>query len=275
MSSADRSQYAEAVTRLSEGELRDVLSASEPPVCLLGGWAVHIHVTEGFRAAYDRSYIGSRDIDLGVHIDPKWSPQELAGSSVATTLNQIVTVLEYRRGRFGFYQEFHRETGARLDDETSRREPPHNVFRLDIDIMPDTTELDSFEDAFGFRPPAEPLLRPVFTDDAGEPLDAYVDWNAPAQVRIAPVDLLGAMKIRSAPQRDKGHKLLKDLTDLHALLWYVTDYDDIRSAVQNRVSEEDRSQFVSLMTEDLFERSANLIDVDPTIVRQSIEGVFT
>jgi hypothetical protein len=42
MSSADRSQYAEAVTRLSEGELMDVLSASEPPVCLLGGWAVEI-----------------------------------------------------------------------------------------------------------------------------------------------------------------------------------------------------------------------------------------
>jgi hypothetical protein len=168
MSSADRSQYAEAVTRLSEGELRDVLSASEPPVCLLGGWAVHIHVTEGFRAAYDRSYIGSRDIDLGVHIDPKWSPEELAGSSVATTLNKIVTVLEYRRGRFGFYQEFHRETGARLDDENSRREPPHNVFRLDIDIMPDTTELDSFEDAFGFRPPAEPLLRPVLPMTQGD-----------------------------------------------------------------------------------------------------------
>ena len=37
------------------------------------------------------------------------------------------------------------------------------------------------------------------------------------------------------------------------------------------MSSADRSQFVSLMTEDLFERSANLIDVDPTIVRQSIE----
>ncbi|MFQ3293190.1 MAG: hypothetical protein ACI8VE_000247 [Natrialbaceae archaeon] len=275
MSNADRSQYAEAVTRLSEGELRDVLSATEPPVCLLGGWAVHLHVTEGFRDAYDRSYIGSRDIDLGIHIDPEWSQEELAGSSVATTLNRIETELEYRRGRFGFYQEFHRETGARLDDEAARGEPPHNVFRLDIDIMPDTAELDGFEKAFGFRPPAEPLLKPVFTDDAGEPLAAYVDWNVPTQVRIAPVALLGAMKIRSAPQRDKSHKLLKDLADLHALLWYVTDYDEIRSAVQDRVSDEDRSQFVSIMTDDVFERSARLIDVDPTIVEQSIEGVFT
>jgi hypothetical protein len=37
MSNADRSQYAEPVTSLSEGELHDVLSAAEPPVCLLGG----------------------------------------------------------------------------------------------------------------------------------------------------------------------------------------------------------------------------------------------
>lgn len=275
MSNADRSQYAEAVTRLSEGELRDVLSATEPPVCLLGGWAVHLHVTEGFRNAYDRPYIGSRDIDLGIHIDPGWSQEELAVSPVATTLARIETELGYRRGRFGFYQEFHRETGARLDDEAARGKPPHNVFRLDIDIMPDTTELDGFEEAFGFRPPAEPLLEPVFTEDAGKPLAEYVEWDVPTPVRIAPVALLGAMKVRSAPQRDKSHKLLKDLADLHALLWYVTDYDEIRSAVQHRLTDEDRSQFVSIMTDDVYERSARLIDVDPTIVEQSIEGVLT
>ena len=36
MSRADRSQYAEAVTGLSEGELQNVLRVAEPPVCLLG-----------------------------------------------------------------------------------------------------------------------------------------------------------------------------------------------------------------------------------------------
>jgi len=273
MSNADRSQYAEAVTRLSEGELRDVLTAAEPPVCLLGGWAVHLHVTDGFRNAYDRPYIGSRDIDLGVHIDPEWSKEELAASPVTTTLERIEADLGYRRGRFGFYQEFHRETGARLDDEAARGEPPHNVFRLDIDIMPDTTELDDFEETFGFRPPAEPLLEPVFTEDAGESLAGYVDWDVPTAVRVAPVDLLGAMKVRAAPQRDKSHKLLKDLADLHALLWYVAGYDEIRQAVRDRLTEVDRSHFASIAADDVYERSARLIDVDPVIVQQSIEGV--
>lgn len=48
MSSGDRSQYVDAVTNLSERELQDIIAAASPPVCLLGGWAVHLHVTEGF-----------------------------------------------------------------------------------------------------------------------------------------------------------------------------------------------------------------------------------
>ena len=48
---------------------------------------------------------------------------------------------------------------------------------MDIDVIPDTTELDAFESAFGFRPPAEPLLEPVFSDQTGEPLEEHVDWS--------------------------------------------------------------------------------------------------
>jgi hypothetical protein len=36
MSDADRSQYVEAVTTLSEAELQDIISVAEPPACLLG-----------------------------------------------------------------------------------------------------------------------------------------------------------------------------------------------------------------------------------------------
>ncbi|MEF8826855.1 MAG: hypothetical protein V5A27_11045, partial [Halapricum sp.] len=73
MSSADRGQYAEAVTGFSEGELHDVLRVAEPPICLLGGWAVHLQVTDGFRDAHGRDYIGSREIDLGLHVEETWT----------------------------------------------------------------------------------------------------------------------------------------------------------------------------------------------------------
>lgn len=243
-------------------------------VCLLGGWAVHLTVTNGFQAAHDRAYIGSRDIDLGIHVDPTWSADDLLASPVATTLPRIETDVGYSRGRFGFYQQFHRETGEQLTDAAARDQPAHNVFRVDVDIIPDTTALDAFQDAFGFRPPAEPLLEPAFRDGAGEPLGEYVDWEAPTEALIAPATVLAAMKVRALPKRDKSHKRLKDLADLHALLWYVTDYDEIQSAVRDRLTEAELTAVASMTTDDLYERAARLITVDQTIVRQSIERLL-
>ena len=274
MSNADQSQYAEAVTTLSEGELQDVITVAEPPACLLGGWAVHLHVTGGFQEAHRRPYIGSRDIDLGIHINSKWSKAELKEAPVATTLERIERELGYNRGRFGFYQQFHRETGDRLTEEEARRQPAHNIFRVDIDIIPDTTSLDAFQDVFGFRPPAEPLLAPVFRDSEGEALDEHVSWTASEAARIAPAASLAAMKVRAFPERDKSHKQLKDLADLHALLWYTGEYGDMRSAVRKRVPDEDVRTFQQAVSETLYQQAASLIQVDSTVVQQSIEQLF-
>jgi hypothetical protein len=271
MSRADRSQYAEAVTGLSEGELQDVLRVAEPPICLLGGWAVHLQATEGFRDTHGRDYIGSRDIDIGLHVDEDWTADDITDSPVGETLERVEEELGYSRGRFGFYQQFHRETGERLDDDQARDLASHNVFRVDIDVIPDTTKLDAFESAFGFRPPAEPLLEPVFSDQTGEPLTEHVDWSVSKDTQIAPPAALAAMKVRAFPDRDKSHKRLKDLADLHSLLWYVADYDDVRAAALEQLTDEDLDAFEAAIDSDLYERTARLIDVDGTVLRQSIE----
>jgi hypothetical protein len=274
MSSGDRSQYVDAVTTLSEQELQDIIAAASPPVCLLGGWAVHLHVTQGFQDAYDRSYIGSRDIDLGVHIEPDWTTEEISTTAVATTLQQIEEELGYTRGRFGFYQQFHRETGNRLSDEAAKDHPPHNIFRVDIDIIPDTTALDTFHETFGFRPPAEPLLEPAFTAGRAAPLGEYVSWETPAEALVAAPELLAAMKVRALPQREKSHKRLKDLADLHSLLWYVTEYSEIKDAVHAHLDTDDSEAFQEMTTDDLYDRAARLIGVDVTLLSQSIERLF-
>lgn len=272
MSRADRGQYAETVTSLSEGELRDVLSVAEPPVCLLGGWAVHLHVTEPFRERHGRAYIGSRDIDLGVYVDPELSPDELTESPVSATLNRIENELGYTRGRFGFFQQFHRETGDRLDEDDAADLPAHEVFR--VDVIPNTERLDAFRNAFGFRPPAEPLLDAAFTGDGSEHLEPHVDWDASTDARIASATVLAAMKVRAFPRRDKSHKRLKDLADLHGLLWYVGDYDENASAVRARLDDDDVASFRATASDALYERAAALVDVDATLVRQSIEQLF-
>lgn len=271
MSRADRGQYAEAVTGLSEGELQDVLGVADPPVCLLGGWAVHLQVIEGFRDTHGRDYIGSRDIDLGIHVDEDWAADDITDSPVAETLERVEEELGYNRGRFGFYQQFHRETSERLDDDQANALASHNVFRVDIDVIPDTTKLDAFESAFGFRPPAEPLLEPVFSDQTGDPLEEYVDWSVSKDTQIAPPAGLAAMKVRAFPDRHKSHKRLKDLADLHSVLWYVADYDGVRAAALELLTDEDLDTFDAAIDSDLYERTARLIDVDGTVLRQSIE----
>jgi hypothetical protein len=38
--------------------------------CLLGGWAVFLNVDEDFLRTTGRSYVGSRDIDIGFGLKP-------------------------------------------------------------------------------------------------------------------------------------------------------------------------------------------------------------
>ncbi|MEF8854214.1 MAG: nucleotidyl transferase AbiEii/AbiGii toxin family protein, partial [Haloarculaceae archaeon] len=192
-------------------------------------------------------------------------------SSVGETLDRIEAELGYSRGRFGFYRLFHRDTGERLEDDRTSDMASHNIFRVDIDVIPDTTELDAFEAAFGFRPPAEPLLEPVFSERTAEPLEEYVDWSVPSETHIAPPAALAAMKVRAFPDRDESHKRLKDLADLHSLLWYVADFEDVSAATLEHLTGEDLHAFESTIDPDVYERTARLIDVDADVLRQSIE----
>lgn len=231
-------------------------------------------MTDAFREAHDRDYIGSRDIDVGLHVDPGWSVEDITDSPVAESLERIEAELGYSRGRVGFYQQFHRETGERLDDAQARDLAAYNVFRVDVDVIPDTAQLDAFEEAFEFRPPAEPLLEPVFTDGTGERLGEHVEWEVSEEIQITAPATLAAMKIRAFPDRDKSHKRLKDLADLHALLWYAADYDAVKADVLNVITDDDVAAFKTVIDTELYDRTARLIDVDPTVVRQSIDRLF-
>ncbi|WP_338739423.1 nucleotidyl transferase AbiEii/AbiGii toxin family protein [Haloplanus salilacus] len=274
MSDADRSQYSDEVTEFSENELQQLLEATSPPVSLLGGWAVHLHVTEAFEAENGREYIGSRDIDLGVHVEPEWDVETLQSKPVSTTLTAVESEMEYNRGRFGFYQYFHRMTKERLSDEEANDYRQHEIFRLDIDVLPSTEELDAFAEAFGFRPPADPLLKPVFGDGEFQVLNEFVEWEAPTEVRLAPREILAAMKVRAFPDRDKSHKRLKDLADLHALLWYGSDFNQLQSEVTAHLSQEDITQFTETVTDSGFANAAGLIEVDATVLQNSIQRLL-
>ena len=264
-----RQYYVPRITEISENELESIFGVVEPPVCLLGGWAVHFHVNEGFRREHGRDYIGSRDIDLGIHVDPRWKVEDFENSPVEATLASVEK-LGYTKSRFGFVQNFHRETGDRISEEKATDRPLHEVFKVYVDVIPDTDELSNFRERYGFKPPAEPLLNPVFEEEVSVPLTEYTPLDIPAEVTLVPPELLAAMKIRSLPDRDKNHKRVKDVADLHALLWYTKKFDRMRDSVAQYVTGEDLERLQNAVGEELFENGAQLLQTNPEVVAESI-----
>lgn len=268
-----RQYYVPQVTGLSEQELQAVFEAAEPPICLLGGWAVHLHVNPGFQSEHGHEYIGSRDIDIGVHVDDSWSDEELSETPVGDSVTAIES-LGYTKSRFGFVQNFLRDSQERITEDEASTHGMHEVFQIYVDVIPDTTELEAFREVFGFKPPAEPLLAPVFEENEGEQLSEYVTWSQPDEKLIVSPELLSAMKIRALPDRDKSHKRVKDVADLHALLWYVKDYTDMKTDALEYVSDSDLEQLEEAVDESVFEDAANLIQIEPQLVNNSINRLL-
>ena len=83
-----------------------------------------------------------------------------------------------------------------------------------------------------------------------------------------------AMKINSAPRRDKENKLIKDIADIYALLWYsdiklsqlkehlfaITPRENVRKTVQN-FSNEDTSKVAAILGVDSQEISRVLKEI--------------
>jgi hypothetical protein len=65
--------------------MQAIFSQLKIQTCLLGGWAVYYLVNQSFQKATGRSYIGSRDIDLGFHINMDWNQEQLQKLEFATT----------------------------------------------------------------------------------------------------------------------------------------------------------------------------------------------
>lgn len=265
-----RHHYVDEVTEISERELKPICRAAEPPVCLLGGWAVHLHVNDGFRDEHGREYVGSRDVDLGVFVDPEWSPSELERSAAGQSIRQLEDA-GYVPLSFRFVRYFERASGEPLTDDVAQSRPQHEVFQMFVDVIPSTADLDVFQAVFGFRPPAEPLLEQVFGGDAAAGLSARSPWDVPDGVQIADPDLLAAMKVRSIPDRDSEQKRVKDVADLHALLWYVRDYESMREGVSRWTTGDERRVLSEHLNDAVYEAAATLLGTDEGLLRDTIE----
>ena len=207
--------YEKYETDISQSYLKKVFSVLEEPICLMGGWAVHEYVNNNFQKARGRGYIGSRDIDLGFQISKKWAEKELKNSMFAKSLNVLEKKLGFELQGFRLLKQFHTESKKELLKEEAEKTAPAFIFDLYVDLMVSVPH-PLFKKAFGFVPAEELLLEKVFENPANR-LEIELFEK---KIYLPSLEVLLAMKLNSAINRDKEHKRLKDLYDIVALSLY-------------------------------------------------------
>ena len=205
--------YQPYEVEISQHYLQTVISKLEEPVCLLGGWAVYITVGENFKREQGRDYLGSRDIDLGFHIEKDWSKDELKSSGLAVAVRTLIET-GFEPISFRLVKHFHTDTKQELPREDAEKIPLYEIFDLFVDPVVDQIHPETHE-ILGFTPIDEPLLEHVFIKHAHRMLEFHG-----RHVLLPLPHVLLATKLRSVRQRDKQHKRIKDIADIYALSWY-------------------------------------------------------
>ncbi|MCL2288058.1 MAG: hypothetical protein FWC33_02600 [Candidatus Bathyarchaeota archaeon] len=205
--------YQSTETKTSQEQMQIIFAQLETQTCLLGGWAVYYLVNENFQKATGKTYIGSRDIDLGFHMNMDWTQEQLKNSEFATTI-KIAECMGFNSVSFRLVKDFDIDTGKELAPEESAKRPLYQIFQLYIDPIVDCIHPE-IKNLLGFVPIDEPLLSLIFQEKMYRTQSLFGK-----NVLIPEPHVMLAMKLNSAPKRDKEHKLLKDIADIYALLWY-------------------------------------------------------
>jgi hypothetical protein len=97
---------------------------------------VYLTAGENFRREHGRDYLGSRDIDLGFHIEKDWSRDELKNSGLAIAVTTLIE-MGFEPMSFRLVKHFHIDTGQELRGEDAKKTPSYDIFDLFIDPVVD------------------------------------------------------------------------------------------------------------------------------------------
>lgn len=205
--------YKPTEIQISEGYLEEVFKQIKGNACLIGGWATYHIVNKNFENVHGRDYIGSRDIDIGFHIDKGWSEEQLKRSEFSDAI-RLIASMGFTPISFRLAKDFDFETGRELTPEEAKKLSLHQIFKLYVDLVVDSIH-PKIKSVLGFVPIDEPLLLLVFADGLCTAVSLYG-----LRVLLPEPHVLLAMKLSSVTKRDKEHKKIKDLADIFALLWF-------------------------------------------------------
>ncbi len=248
--------YTEDEVEISKSNMSTVISNVKEPACLMGGWAVYITVNQRFKAEQRRDYIGSRDIDLGFHMDDTWSDEQLQKSAFSKSI-EILKDMKYYGIGSRFVQHHDLKTRQLLTEEESKKRPKYDMFDLFVDPVVDKIHPRA-KILFGLSPIDEPLLANVFSDNQFV-LSGYFG----KEVMLPRPEILVSMKINSVLNRNKEDKRIKDIADIYSLMWYSgIKFLDLKQRVQKICGSKKILLTVSKFTGPDYSSVSNIIGID-------------
>lgn len=257
--------YLEFETRTSYKYLQEVIKALEEPICILGGWAVFLQVNKNFQKAQGRSYLGSRDIDLGAHLSQNANAAEMENSALAKSLEILQHKLRFKSVSFRLLKEVHTETEEEIED--GKITPAHFIFPMYVDVLVDFIP-PKFKEVFHFHPADEPLLRFVFEN--AKYREELKEFNK--KLWLPKPELLLATKINALKFRDKEHKKIKDLCDIFALMWYSNEKtQELPLKVRQFLSEKDIQKTVLCITAEDYQKASPQLNHSAEEIKRVIE----
>lgn len=257
--------YAEFETRASYNYLQKVISVLQEPICVLGGWAVFLHVNKNFRKAQGRHYLGSRDIDLGFHFDKQITLKQMKNSSLAKSIELLQNQLNFKPLSFRLLKEIHTETEEEILE--GQKVPTYFTFPLYVDLLVDYIPL-KFKEFFHFQPADEPLLRFVFENK--EYREELKQFNK--KLWLPKPELLLATKINALKYRDREHKKIKDICDIFALLWYTKEKPQgLKDKIIQFIDLKKINKIISIINKEDYQKASQQLNHRPEEIKRVIE----
>lgn len=242
--------YAKYETDISFKYLKKVVNILDEPICILGRWAVYFTVNEKIKKDLGIGYLGSKDIDLGFHIDKNTTEKNLKKTPIAKTI-KLLEQNKFQPLSFRYYKDISIETGKELTKEQSAKTPIHNIFQIYVDLIVDEMH-PKFKETFGLDPIDESLLKHVFEEKRNR--IELKEFNK--MLWLPTPEILLATKIKSLPDRTKDNKKIKDLCDIYSLGWYSgKKVDQLKEATSFFNTKKERDNLLKCINEE-----ENLLD---------------
>lgn len=265
---AESEIYERMETGASFDALKILAVELPEPLILMGGWAVNLTVNKSYSEEHNAPYLGSRDVDLGFHIDVDTSIEDLKQSNFAKTLDILKKIGYWESGTSRFCRIVDKRSGKTLSEEEAANVPIYDLFYLYIDPMVDCIHPKNHE-VFKIKSIDEPLLSDAIEN--GRMREIQISGKI---LLVPQPDVLLAMKLSSFPNRTKDDKKIKDACDIYALIWHSErPAKEIISSVKIDYSEQ-IEKGKDHYSEDLIIKASYHLGVEPDQFKGVISQLF-